>query len=204
MKDGQGQGQFYAHVFPDLSVITKAATQNWMPEVIDPNLRQDMLANKRLEKTILADILESNGIYTNVDPEPAEQAEILLSLLRSDLSAVTRCCGMIWHAQQISSLVMRGEAKAILGNADLEDVRLTLRSKEHSGAPDMLPADLDSAVHRNGRICLSAWLNDLPQPFRTMLFIVASPLGEIFRIGSRSREMASIASICIAERRLLS
>jgi hypothetical protein len=102
---------------------------------------------------------------------PEAQDLPILLLSPEAFARLPRLCGAIWHgatlSREIRSEVVT-ELRRLLGN---DVFALALAHRQLAGAADLLrePSELLEAIERDGAVCVSAWLQSLPDALQGWL-----------------------------------
>jgi hypothetical protein len=115
----------------------------------------------------------------------------------ADLGLLTRRTGLAWHADQFLSPETVGRVLKSCPEITIDDIRFALRLQWNGSNTFERTENLADEISRNGRACISAWLNQLPDQLVGMLRVLNHPIGDVCRDGVRSMTRARIFGECL-------
>ena len=147
---------------PQLRDVQAHLLEDWQPDLSDPAMRHEMLANPRLEARILADIIDCGSAALATGWEAFEDQEALARLLEPERRALILCLGCAWRGAEVAARITNGQVAQALPDVgrDVLKQALCLRNGQEQPAPADRP--LAEMVAVDGLACLQSWLARLP------------------------------------------
>lgn len=186
-----------SRILPDINAATPKAQEACYPGIRNATLRQDIFAHPALGPLTMDELFSR---FDSPQPEaqvPDDMLDALTFVLQGDTERIMTMTGLVWHANQLASLISSGAIAIDDTGWELADVRAALGLRAHSKAPAVAEQNFVDAIHSSGRTCLSAWLNTAPGSIKSALALSEGSLGEVFRDARTSPEQAQVTSVCL-------
>ncbi len=150
-----------AALTPSPDTLSKHMQDLWLPDIVDPALRDDMWRNPRLTERLLDEVYLMSGIDRHDDIAPFAEGGAVLSLLEQEFEWVLRRLGLAWNANRLLATATSGQLQQYLPGVTREEVRQTVAYRDLA-LDDKTAFDAPNDPITDGRQCLVCWLATLP------------------------------------------
>ncbi|MFQ6550982.1 hypothetical protein AAD018_001385 [Aestuariibius insulae] len=138
--------------------------QSWAPEIVNPQLRKEIRANRRLWSRIERDLVKAE-ISTVLEGEcDSDEVNQLDRILRCVDEHVFLAIGRAWCSPVLAQNVLGPGRADTPFSFDKQDLQMVLSYRNHL-SPNLINAPSTmTEIEEEGRLCLFAWVRQFPSP----------------------------------------
>lgn len=179
-----------------LRFVDRQSLCDCFDQVLSERAIGEMIESARFSERLLELLMAHFQLMPLASLAPASDDDLPVMLLPpATFDRLSRLCGAVWHAQALSREVRGAVVSEWRERLSPEVFNLALQHRDWGGAANLLrsPAELLTAVERDGQSCVADWIAAQPTPLQKWLRLrlAARPAADPVGAGSARQEAAS-------------
>lgn len=146
---------------PSLDDLRKRFYDAWSTDLTDPELREDMFGNVRVQKRLVQQILQENKVELDEPVRSFVGERELRFILENNHHDVFTNIGAAWHSNTLADLVSRGVVKKLFPDLKRASIKFALQFRDRAivHGPDLDRQNI--SLEQDGMSCFWCWAKAL-------------------------------------------